>query len=188
MVESTSEVTGSEVQLPFTMMEIEGMNPAEARVLIAKDALALIEAEKITPKHLEYLSWSNHFVVIDSIQYRSLHEILDELPACAACALGTALVAAVRRFNRLFVNEIFIEGRAHRDNIVGYLGKFFSEAQLNLIEMAFEGRHYADEDKPDTSPYEECHRARVFGLKMEAKEIAEAIFKNIIANGGTFIP
>lgn len=78
-------------------------------------------------------------------------------------------------------------GLGFRDaGIMFHMRKFFSSAQLNLIEYAFEqgrgvsGYGNTTEDKYKTSIF--CYD---FGT---AKERLVAIMKNIVKNEGTFIP
>lgn len=180
---------------PVTMMEIESMSPAEARVLIAKDALELLNAEAIIAKHDSYLLIPELENISAPLADIPMHEFLESAPTCRACALGTALIATVRRFDRLQVTEIFRDRydanndlqSLIRSRITRYLDKFFGQDQLDLMEIAFEGRAYGlrywtPEEKKNAEMFHIIHS------RMNPSELLKAIFKNIVDNNGTFTP
>ncbi len=110
--------------------------------------------------------------------------------ACTACALGTAFICSVDRFNTLKLNDLAGQDPSNLDRSVmeKHLGRWFSPVQMDLIEEAFETRydkdpylHYSDD--------EDTKRAVRFGARYKTDTgRLTAIMNNIIKNKGTFIP
>jgi hypothetical protein len=200
----------NEKQVPqVTMMQIEAMEPAARRVMIAKDVLNLLDAQAIAAERGHYIQEYLPTVgVTNDTQMNVVVEgWLARQRACDVCALGAAMLAAVRRFDDLTVGP-FVDkslfGPGTRPNYVEYLGRFFPKEQLDLIESAFEG-----EDIFNLLSEEDAERAVAFykqyadtpyheyaddddveerGSTPESNRRLRAIFENIVANNGEFIP
>jgi len=157
------------------------LSKAEKRVAIAKDVLAQMSANKIRAERGLYVN-----KMIPSNKLGS--EVCDLNPmntrgGCNACALGSMFLCAVDKHDKLKVGdleEINVYGpdgihqrgvEIFREDTAEYLGKFFSQDQLNQIELAFEsGRCPATESASDDNA------------------TLRLIMENIIANKGTFKP
>lgn len=190
-----------------TLMQLSSMEPAAARVLIAQDVIALLDAEVIEASTGCYVGRS--FV---NLPTRSMNEVvegwltLEGATACPVCALGATLVATVRRFNELRVEDMDDNLCVQRAPLSRYLEHFFDEKQLDLIEIAFEmDLQPASRDLSAGLSEEEWDRALTFrarhgwdertgtertsnfGLEAD-RTCLRAIFTNMIANYGTFVP
>jgi hypothetical protein len=201
-----------------TMMALESLKPEEARVLIAKDVLELLTMGAIEAKHDTYVNREIPRHIPTSTQ---MHKVVDDWLAvhfesdkCAVCALGSLMVATVRRFNDWTVRELLAGTDAYlpdRRRITSYLERFFSKGQLDLIEIAFENTtdiYGIDEDALDTEEVERalnlrCGRPRRYDEEEEEfleslfdyyasglsdSELMRKIFMNIVENNGTFVP
>jgi hypothetical protein len=197
-------------------LQIEVIDPATltapaARVLIAKDALALLDAEAIVAGTSYYMSvlsveqldmsaggsvvtaFENARDNSDSYGYEELvkrvvlpgytllHEWLADAPVCQVCALGATFVASARRFNKISVAELPM---AMRVPYAEYLQQFFSTDQLDLIEVAFEGAMCARCDHERVSHQEAKSFYRKFSTDNER---LRAILGNIVENNGEFV-
>lgn len=163
---------------PMTSAEIEVMPAAELRVLIAQDALALVNSGLLRPMPMTYLDKElsdGPFLP----KKKQMTEVVDgwlQSP-CAVCAIGAMMVAAIRRCNDITVGEYRDTLDNKRQLFFGYLCRFFTRDQLLLMECAFEG----------------------FGTSVEGDEFfwklrddpevrMKAILENIIENNGVFTP
>jgi hypothetical protein len=161
------------------------MSAAERRVAVAKDVLLLLRRKDKPLKITEGLYVSNlppsrkyreDTWELISIDRRPLHEILETevFPKnCEVCARGAAFISCVRLFN-----EVTVEEAASRKDAVTLTAKLFGEAQVTLIEAAFEGWCLDGDDRP--MDFHEAHPDPASRL--------QAIMESIIANGGTFKP
>jgi len=115
--------------------------------------------------------------------------VIEAPPAtCTCCAVGAACASAIRLFNQDSLNgnlESGFELDGYNDG-VKILKKYFLEAQVDLMEAAFERRtdsHHA------TAGQDDLLRAIEFGEKHDSDtRRLQAICKNIIKNGGNFKP
>ncbi len=172
-------------------IDLKSMTKADARVAIAKDVLAALDAKKITASAGTYGVLDLKNPVRDfSVGVR---EILPDLKHCNVCALGAAAIALVGRENHLAVNtypgvtEIRLDDYHYRS----LLREYFSGEQLAMIESAFESANYAHKENLSyqnegilNSVYYSKHipNGNVSSVRMRA------IFQNIIDNNGTFVP
>ena len=171
------------------------MKLEEARVLIAKDALALIDATAMIPGHgylgvlrvpltdlgsIEDIRFGESGAEEESINWDErplgqVRDVIEELPVCAVCALGGLFVAAVRRFNDITVSEMIgLDAGDRFKQFAAYLSQFWSEKELRAIEGVYEGWSQG------SSYFFEEHPNDLDRLK--------TILNNIIANKGRFIP
>lgn len=204
-------------------------SPAVQRVIIAKDVIAWLDTKKLQAKAGSYFeSWSisglkdklyDRFIKYDregnrlggdeadaalqaKLESTEVQDIvLKDDFACKACALGGMFACAVGRADKLTLAAYNVS----RSNLTGYLGEFFSQTQLDLIETAFECSAYGscreEPEDSDSGPTDEGQRAIDFGEEHTAVFDDEGMFKssgdedrmraimgNIIANGGEFRP
>jgi hypothetical protein len=166
-------------------------SPARKRVIIAKDVLEWLGEGKLLPTQGTYLSSflrdkDGQLLYEDGrvVNGRVLDDRVDG-GKCTACALGAVFACTVERkggmpnFWRMGWCPYFM----HQE-----LAPYFDRDQLTLIEAAFEkngGFHEADHE----ADHEAGEAAESFGRRFDtASSRMAAIMKNIIANGGTFVP
>lgn len=164
------------------VMDLKSMSPTEARVLVAKDVLALLDAEVLRVSYGEYMPETSSYVAPDT----PMHQIVDQWLAdddCTVCALGAALVASVRRFNACTYGGVYRGGVPQRRLVIKYLEQLFSQKQIDLIEYAFEEWAIGKDDFND----DEVEACTMFSRAVQdcAKRF-RAIFENIAVNDGTF--
>lgn len=150
----------------------------EARVLIAKDVLALLDADFFNMGG-NYISFyelhatraiEGHETQLDTLLRSAQH-------SCDVCALGAILVAVVLRNDRLAVGELRMNYQIV-ENIRRYLEPYFTKEQLMLIEDAYEGWN--------RTGFSGC--AYLAEYSFEKVTVLRAIMANIIENNGTFCP
>ncbi len=161
------------------------MTDAQKRIAIAKDVIKQVNAKRIKPTRGIYLETKfagSKITIADVGLEMELKALYENMPSCNACALGSMFVCAVSKFNNLSIEEHINDGRKieYDKNVYDtikvqeiyygrpteYLGQFFSTAQLDELERAFE----ADKSWDPRS----------------STERLIAIMKNIIRNKGTF--
>lgn len=170
------------------------------RIVIAKDVLELLKAEKILATSGTYLEFDEDVQVkyFGDEDYRywddesgaqapikgadrvKLHKLIEESPTCEVCGIGACFVAAVRRADKVKVGDL--EDSNDDDFMRKYLKQWFDKDQLGLIECAFEcGTGW--------SSGQAAYDAMEFGSQFDDDgERLEAIFKNIVENNGKFVP
>lgn len=191
----------------------EALDKPGKRVYIAKDVLAQLAAKKIVASPGTYLagkvklptikeereeySYDSHGYEKRSVKVvnpdTEVQDIVEKMKTCNACALGTVFVCAVRIADDLKIGDMPIEDEVTDSiefdgmSMYKYLGQFFSEAQLELIESAFECRVMGDggEGRRDDANRDAADYGTNF---MQPKDRMVAIMKNIIKNKGFFKP
>jgi len=182
---------------------------AEKRVMIAKDVLVALKAERIKPAVGNYYPrilsrLSDAGAPTSYFVERSFLQEPTRLPmGCRVCAKGAIFTAKLDRLNGVKVGD----ERELYDPTPALLG-LFSERQLYLIEVAYEGhdgmyvsmvrrrerKHGAGTWK--AGEYQEVREALKFARvwsrendNYETKEMRlKEIMKNIIRNKGKFVP
>lgn len=171
----------------ITMMDLSAMEPAAARMLVAQDALDLLEAGAIQARSGSYINVELPYDLDGSTPVHLLAETW--LGQCPVCALGAVLVATVRRFDDLVIKHLAnyntLKGGCGRQ-LVGYLSKFFSGEQLDLIEVAFEGS--SNMMRTGISDEEEASALDFRSALDDDRAALVKILENVITNGGTFVP
>lgn len=175
------------------MLNIDAIEPADARVLIAQDVLALLDAEAI---HLGKGTYIEEYGPSGSDPNTLMHTVVAEWlsqGSCRVCAIGATLLAAVRRFDDLRVTpflEVGVQAEC-REPMIEYLSRFFEREQLDLIEIAFEESTRIlglDPDTIESGRLAAAQSFRKYHAVYGGAETLRLIFTNIISNGGTFIP
>lgn len=161
------------------------LSPAEKRVQIARDVLAQLRSKRLIATAGTWLSaeyGDDLFTREDVDNNVELQEILKKQESCEGCALGGMFMCAVERHNKLKVGNMESprDGQASEEDAIKYLKKFFTVAQLDEIEAAFEqgggarsGSDVAVNFASDVDDDEERMRL---------------IMENIIVNKGRFVP
>lgn len=185
------------------------LTKAEMRVAVCKDVLARIRAKKIGVKHGRYLQLKGGQMLAELMGDNKSCDLQELVPVmkCNVCAKGALFLSAVDKYDdcelrrensAIYGDSITVNNIHSYNNSIEYdamqptLNKLFSEAQLTMIEEAFEAKrpnyvyvNYLDGAVPPPN----VKAAYEWGLKQprgEARMVA--IMKNVIKNGGEFKP
>lgn len=157
------------------------LTKSEKRVLVAKDALKQIRAEKYMPT-MEILFDSPPLTSLDrriliSSPESQLQPLLKDQPPCEVCARGALLLSTVRKFNDYTTHELVF----HKDENIRDL---FGSDRIDQIEAAFECWRWTS-GVPHTNSAKACRFGEGYS---DPTERLVAILKNIIKNNGKFKP
>lgn len=159
---------------------------AERRVMIARDVLAQLRAQKIQARCGIYYQAPIGFTSDGEQQLR------DVAPVCTACAKGALFACKVSFVNNITVGQSrsrwdFDMAEVQNTQICAYLRPEFSRTQLALVEWAFEVG--AGVSCPTGISQVTLNKAVAFGMAHQDSALRlRAIMRNIIENGGTFRP
>jgi len=144
---------------------------AEQRVVIAKDLIARLNAQKFIAKSATYLDAE---VPRSTKGVDDAKAVLTTAP-CIGCEIGGLFLCAVDRFNALKLEDA---GDVVRGSFAGncyqmetYLSRWFPKRTLDAVERAFEG----------------WDRYEGWANKRTPDQRMRAISRNIIRNKGRFI-
>lgn len=191
-------------------ISLSGMTKANARVAIAQDVLAALDAEVITPvsgtygiiKFKEGLEeQENRWLP----RFESVRELLGKAEFCHACALGAACFALVGRENKLTARVIDGRANIHEGDFRVQLREYFSRLQIAMIESAYEVADFShSEDFQEVaanfggktlyhpavpSVHKAIKKAMAFtSLGVSPSVRMRHIFENIVKNKGMFKP
>jgi hypothetical protein len=152
---------------------------------IAKDVIRLVKAKKVVVSRGSYFQPLGSLDTARGFQ-RSLKNVLTGKGqnSCQVCAMGAMLCAFVAKKNELKVGDIKSD-----QTIIDKLSPYFSQAQLRLIETAFEGRFIENSYDALRSGQQHYKAAtQMFYAYPDPAKRLIAIMKNIIENGGKFNP
>lgn len=158
-------------------------------VRIAKDVIKQLDGETLVARHAGYTIipglQDEAAIVPENNDLRDyLRKLAKKKRPCTVCALGACFLADVRRRDNFSVND-----EISRISIVDRLSEIFGEAQLDLIECAYEGDPTYVGNRETTAPFKEGYCAVQFGEKHRSPDKRlRAIMRNIIANNGEFLP
>ena len=177
-------------------VKLNSLSPTKRRIAIAEDVIAGLRARRLEATPGTYVSGN---VMIqpdgkdqnfgDGIKSCELQEVLaTQMKSCEVCAKGAMFIAAVEKFDKVKLVDIHVGdnplGRfSDDDSICDHLENYFSRAQLDLIEAAFEG------DTMDIEvETEECQIAMAYQYRYpDHADRMTAIMKNIVMNNGKFV-
>lgn len=170
------------------------MTSEQKRVTIAKDVIALLNAEKLVASCGTYLEFSDAKLKDkywgdgyedpkDGTADVKIHSLIESSPSCEVCGIGACFVAAVRRADKCTVGDM---SNPNDDSFMrDYLKQWFSRDQIQLVEAAFE----TDSVFCYTQDEDLVERAVAFGFKFtNDSDRLKAIMENIIENEGIFTP
>jgi hypothetical protein len=169
------------------------LSGSRKRITVARDVLEQLRLRRfvattgtyLQPTTVEAQRQFNSFD--DDSDKRPVHEVLEDVK-CQVCGIGSLFVAAVDRANACTIKDM---NHSYENSgfMREYLGGFFSDEQLVLIETAFE-KFLVDSlgtGLDEWSP--EIHAAIAFGAKYSnAEKRLKSIMENIIEHKGTFVP
>jgi hypothetical protein len=177
--------------------EFKAASPAQRRVMVAKDVIDLLKNDKINATTGCWVEINELYDTEVSLQKCILDNSCDL--SCDCCALGSIMVSLVGFKNRVKCGEVdslnFGDIYDGERDVVG-IKNLFTKTQLQMIEIAYEcGDGYFDEDAEyksgdnvtiASSIVKKCVK---YGLRIENEEARiVSIMRNIIRNGGEFIP
>jgi hypothetical protein len=150
---------------------------AQERIAIVKDALKWIKAGALIPKaQFEVLPEINAGNKNHEMPLRDVN-----LGKCQACCMGALFLSqAVRDIDCKVKNLLWNQGRE-------LLLKYFSQEQLDLIEVYFEGVVYSW-NKSSFLSLEESKAYQFFQQHPNDSKRMKLILRNIIKNKGAFVP
>jgi hypothetical protein len=184
-------------------IDLLGMTPVEARIAIAKDAIAQIRRNKYIIRNSIYCK-VNPKLVDDRDQLFDRDDVGKELQSvlrtrfenCEVCAKGGLFISAIRKFDDFRIQNSILDtwqDKNYSDDrgplndgglVTSHLRKFFGKEQLELIEYAFEQGYNGNPRNTKLA-----YKAMIFGKGFTLdEERMLAILKNIIANRGEFVP
>lgn len=188
----TNDPSPDEEQLALTVAQLEERNrhfeampPAQKRVAIAKDVLDWLGLGRITAQAGTYMlqelpgEWDGTGWTLPRGGGNGVGQI--DGRNCSACAIGSVFAALTEHEPLSCGLNVCSD-----DTMLELLGKYFERDQLLDIEMAFEGFpcHPGRTNKAATRF---CRRIDKFAVGGSARRM-QKIMKNIIDNGGTFVP
>lgn len=169
-------------------LAFQKMKPSEKRIQIARDVLAQLVSKRLMPKYGVWLAGAkNKFLFSKNVEGDSeVKDIFAKVKQCEGCALGGMFMCAVERADKLKMNQLQDYGDSYGINIgtgdtFSYMKKFFSKAQLEMIECAFE----AGNGSVRYGNYDAVEFVRDID---EPGERMRLIMENIVVNKGTFKP
>lgn len=172
-------------------IKLSELSPSQRRVLIATDALALIETKAVTAKTGSYFepAVTNSWLWDDSGTELPSEERVSPLTAikdrsCTVCALGACFVASFVHACRKKPSREELEA-LNREEIMVSLKSVFSSKQLDLMETAFEGGQIGDEINTASDL---VMALRFYNSHSGSTNRLKAILTNIIDNCGQFKP
>lgn len=168
------------------------MSPPERRVAIAKDVLLQLKSKRYKATSGIYIDFKNPLIEYDNVADLSDAPLcaLSEGVKCDVCARGAMFMSACGLFDKLTASDMNMDAD-YSSTLDGfdsefqkYESRFFSRAQLALIEAAFEGNDVQDKL---SAKEEEAARKWYKAHKGGAAVRLKAIMNNIIRNKGTFV-
>lgn len=176
----------SEVKL--TTEQFLALSKSEKRVVLAKDVIEILRANKIIARRSTYFDMyknTSFDPVADEIE---INEMVGKVK-CEACAIGGLFIAEVMYTDKAKV------GDAHSSHFIKRrLKEYFEERQLGLIETAFEGntelsrgKGYSDDEIEAAANYTSLMEF-AGGNEVSSKDAMTLIMQNIIENNGVFVP
>ena len=157
-------------------------------VLVAKDALAQLKSGKIIPENVYcHIGVRLEYPIRGS--YVNIKDLFDDnqVEFCEACAKGALFISYISKYNNFHADvDISNNISVYDESICETLRNIFSETDLDMIELCYEGvpTNVSQSEIYDTR--EEDISNYYFKYENELQRM-KAIFQNIIDNNGTFV-
>lgn len=178
-------------------IKFSGLSKAQKRVALAQDVVDQVRAKRFVPERGTWCEFDDselsELPTTSGLQQAFIEKKLEK---CEVCALGALMMSTVLFKNKVTVGDMQDSSVLHYDGwseadekAVNQLHSIFPEAQLRLIELAFElGGGYFYWNEPE-SVLDEDTRAVKFGRRYKSENTRiVGIMNNIIKNNGTFKP
>lgn len=176
------------------------MTKAEARVAIAKDALAQLRSRKYDAvggiyvefdKNLDLPDWGDSSTESNRKANQQVCNLIPKMGTCTVCARGALFLSTIRKFNHFTLGDWDRSGGysdgCNRDTIETVEDRYFTDKQLSLIESTFEGEMFRKNDT-ELSDREYNNCINFYSKYSSDHDRLVAILKNIIKNEGAFVP
>lgn len=169
------------------------LSKAEKRIVILKDALKHLKADRIRADIGHVLKIQGD---ICDFKGEELQAVLKKQKTCTVCVRGGMLFSMVWRLDKfkLGVNTSTLRGTAGEGSQDDkYLRKIFTINQLMMMERAFEGQYHDRREFTYVTgmpylPNDVADKCKRFCYGRSPHERFEAILKNAIKNKGIFKP
>jgi hypothetical protein len=196
MKTAEQKIEAERLRIQKSNIAFRRLSRPQQRVEIARDALSLMRRKKLSARRGAWAAGINGPVLPGDYHSAGEYETYDaqekllKSPECNVCALGALFVCGVRKADKLKVSARYGMG-VHEDDVFDYLGSFFSQSQLKMMECTFENGGGAV-SMSELSPAA-ARACRAFGKKYlkdydNGDRLLRAILRNVINNGGTFAP
>ena len=115
---------------------------AKKRIVVAQDVLDRIRFNQFTPNAGSFCKIDKPTETVGKLQLSE--KLQDENVQCTVCAKGGLFLAYIGIVNNFEIknSETFSHAQELKSKEMKRLSSIFSEKQLTLIEVAFEGRIY----------------------------------------------
>ncbi len=180
----------SKENLKLKEKDFDNLSPEGKRVAIALDAKIQILMDKYQPNTGHYVIlkkdhyYLKHEFDWDTIKHQEARDVMKEDGiTCSVCAKGALLCSLISYKDNASVNSIYNTSYGEtRDRLKDY----FSVAQIDLIELAFEGFMPNTNYEISTKTFKAARK--FYETLSPSKERLLKILDNIVDNNGTFIP
>ncbi len=166
------------------------MTPAQKRVQIARDVIAQLDENKLIAQFGTWVAPTDDGGAFEfSGEDQQVRDALSGGP-CHACALGSLFVCAVTRADKLRAGELH-DGNEKRGyigklDVFEYLGRFFDQDQLDMIETVFEGGGGSTWHSAEAANWAPSEAANWAPSEEEPSDLMRLIMLNVIKNRGQF--
>lgn len=166
-------------------------SPSKKRIMIAKDVILRLNTENIIVNGGNFMSnpmYKGKYFNKSTTQFKTVLNNSEVM--CRVCAKGALFCSVIGRINNLTLEVL--EDERYNVNVDSFddamhqkLLEYFSKEQIDLIETAFEGFSYLEQNS-----WENKSKALNFfnNNRGPGKPRLIAICKNIVENKGTFTP
>jgi hypothetical protein len=167
------------------------LSKEEQIVEIAKDTIERIRLKQLIPETGHFIKSNSYFKIINSNKKQFKTLINSDLKECEVCAKGALFCSYVGRVNKFKIENLDQFNSSENKNHEKLL-EIFTFEQLDLIEIAFEGKSYLHKCKDGFL----IEKAEEFYNKYpdeeydidNSEERLLTICENLINNKGVFIP
>lgn len=164
------------------------MTAQEKRISLAKDVIAQLEAKCITAMNSQYCNIQFAEELDETLQ---VNQVLDKVTSCDVCLKGALFITDVINRNHCTIGEVGNEKVSWNRVISKRFADVFTQDQLDLMEVAFEGDIVQEGDYLGTwiEPTDIGQAALDFYDSNKNPDIMIIeILQNLIENDGEFIP
>jgi hypothetical protein len=179
--------------------KVKAKTKVERRIEILKDVLAQLRLEKYKATIGSYIRLPKELYAEKLEKASAQDTLLACTKACQVCAKGSIFLSTVRKENKLTLDELHWDNYDDTNRGTQRVIKLFGQANLDLIEAAFEkwlykddeGEYHMDDPYGDYDCYygasDPDPKLEAFVKKYPDKtKRLEAIITNCIANKGIF--
>lgn len=195
----------------MTKEKFESLTQAQQAVLLAKDVIEQVKANKYKAKQNYYIKLPKSFLTKysgEEHEDKELQAVLPEIKTCEVCARGALFLSHVKIMDNFSLGELnpsYKNGDTDVDaDLTAERVTAFSPFQQSLIELAFEGNEVYNEfvrafdiDADSDMQYEAIEYAkksledaclRFYKKYRNSNNRLIAIMENVVKNKGVFKP